>query len=165
MNGKKCFGKSQILTILDRKRHQILKNTMSQHSYSKLVIVYKTKVWLLFFLYCYEAYLNHEAGHLDDGRGPGSQQLFGLQDGEEGVGAFEPQAWQESAHHRHHRVVQVQPLDQVLQVLVPERTEKHPTCISIELVCKRLTKSSAAASHLFSGPVNSWPRDTPQRAA
>lgn len=30
--------------------------------------------------------------HLDDGRGAGGQHAFGLQDGQEGVGALEAQA-------------------------------------------------------------------------
>lgn len=65
--------------------------------------------------------------YLDDWGGAGSQQLFGLQDGEEGVGALESQARQESPHHGHHRVIQAQPPDQVLQGLIPERTEKCNT--------------------------------------
>lgn len=66
-----------------------------------------------------------EDKHLHDGGGPSGQQRFGLYGGEEGVGALEAQAWQESPHDRHHRLIKVQPADQALQILLPEHTERH----------------------------------------
>lgn len=47
INEWKCFGKLELLTILDRKRHQVLQNIKSWNSSRKLVIAYKAKVRLL----------------------------------------------------------------------------------------------------------------------
>lgn len=43
INEWKCIGKSDILTIFDGKRHQILQNTKSQNSYSMCTYIYNIK--------------------------------------------------------------------------------------------------------------------------
>lgn len=55
-----------------------------------------------------------------------------MQNGQEGVSAFEPKSRQESLHNRHDRLIEIQPLNQTLQIRLAKTSAlgKHHSEVS-----------------------------------